>query len=54
VLGAAAFGVYDLTNLATLRGYSMSMTIVDIAWGTFASALGGSAAYKLVIARQTR
>ena len=54
VLGMAAFGVYDLTNLATLRGYSVSMTIVDIAWGTFASALGGSAAYRLVIARANR
>ena len=54
VLGAAAFGVYDLTNLATLRDYSLSMTVVDIAWGMFASAAGGSAAYKLVIARRTR
>ena len=51
VLGAAAFGVYDLTNLATLRGYSLTMTVVDIAWGTFASALGGGAAYALVVSR---
>ena len=51
VLGLAAFGVYDLTNLATLRGYTVTMTIVDIAWGSFASALGGSAAYALVVAK---
>jgi len=54
VLGAAAFGVYDLTNLSTLRGYSLSMTVVDMLWGTLATALGGSAAYALVIARARR
>ena len=54
VLGAAAFGVYDLTNLATLRAYSVSMTIVDMLWGTLATALGGSAAYAFVIARAKR
>ncbi len=51
VLGLAAFGVYDLTNLATLRGYSLTMTVVDMAWGTFASAMGGLAAYTFVVAR---
>ncbi len=49
VLGLAAFGVYDLTNLATLRGYTVTMTVVDMAWGTLATALGGSAAYHFVI-----
>lgn len=51
VLGLAAFGVYDLTNLATLRGYTVMMTVVDMAWGTFASAMGGGAAYSLVVSR---
>jgi len=51
VLGLTAFGVYDLTNLATLRGYSPTMTVVDMAWGGFASALGGAAAYRAVIGR---
>ena len=50
VLGLAAFGVYDLTNLATLRGYTVTMTLVDMAWGTFASAVGGAAAYRAVMA----
>jgi uncharacterized membrane protein len=51
VLGLAAFGVYDLTNLATLRGYTVMMAAVDMAWGTFASAVGGGAAYALVVSR---
>ena len=54
VLGLAAFGVYDLTNLATLRGYTVLMTVVDMAWGTFATALGGAAAYRFVVARDAR
>jgi uncharacterized membrane protein len=51
LLGVTAFGVYDLTNLAILRGYSLRMTVVDMAWGAFATAVGGSAAYAFVIAR---
>ena len=51
-LGLTAFGVYDLTNLATLRGYTVTMTVVDMLWGTFATMLGGSAAYRFVIARR--
>jgi len=35
----AAFGfftymTYDLTNLATLQGWSVTLAVVDIAWGT--------------------
>lgn len=52
VLGLAAFGVYDLTNLATLRGYTVTMTVVDMAWGTFATAAGGAAAYRVVLQRR--
>ena len=49
LLGLTAFGVYDLTNLSTLRGYSVTMTVVDMLWGMLATLLGGSAAYALVI-----
>lgn len=34
VLGFVAYGTYDLTNLSTLRGWSWSVTLVDLAWGT--------------------
>lgn len=40
--GIAVYGVYNLTNKATLRGYSWTMVAVDTAWGTFAfAALAG-------------
>lgn len=54
VLGATAFGVYDLTNLAILKGYTLKMTVADMAWGTFASAVGGGAGYLAVIGRLGR
>jgi uncharacterized membrane protein len=37
-LGLFAYGTYDLTNLATLRGWSASVTVVDMAWGAFVTA----------------
>ncbi|WP_085710350.1 MULTISPECIES: DUF2177 family protein [unclassified Pseudomonas] len=39
LLGLVAYGTYDLTNWATLRGWSMQVTLMDWAWGTFATAL---------------
>ena len=35
VFGATSFGVYDLTNQATLREWRTVMTVVDILWGAF-------------------
>jgi uncharacterized membrane protein len=34
-LGCIAYATYDLTNLATLRDWSLQVTIIDIVWGTF-------------------
>ncbi|MCF4995055.1 DUF2177 family protein [Pseudomonas syringae] len=39
LLGLVAYGTYDLTNWATLRGWSMQVTLMDWAWGTVATAL---------------
>lgn len=44
VLGFVAYATYDLTNQATLSVWSWRLTLTDIAWGTFltaVSALGG-------------
>lgn len=35
LLGLCVYGVYDLTNMATLRDWSWFLSIVDMAWGTF-------------------
>lgn len=34
-LGFCMYAFYDFTNLANLKDYSWSVTIVDILWGTF-------------------
>ena len=39
VLGLAAYGTYDITNLATLKGWPPIVSAVDMAWGTFVTAL---------------
>jgi uncharacterized membrane protein len=36
---------YDLTNQATLRSWSIQLTLADIAWGMFLTALSGTAAF---------
>lgn len=36
--GFAAYMTYDLTNLATTRGWPLSITIVDLVWGTVLTA----------------
>jgi len=44
LLGALAYGTYEFTNMATLKGWSWTMVIVDVSWGlalTAVSAAGG-------------
>jgi uncharacterized membrane protein len=47
VVGLVAYGVYDLSNLATLREWSVKVCMVDMVYGAFASGVAGSLAYKL-------
>lgn len=47
LLGLFAYGTYDLTNLAVLKGWPPLLAAVDMAWGVFltaAAAAAGSAA----------
>ena len=34
LFGLISYGVYDLTNLATLTQWSATMTVIDLVWGT--------------------
>jgi uncharacterized membrane protein len=38
VFGLVAYATYDLTNQATLRNWSTTLSLVDIGWGTVLSA----------------
>jgi uncharacterized membrane protein len=48
LFGFFAYAVYDLTNLATLRGWPLSITVVDLAWGTVATAVAATASFLTV------
>jgi uncharacterized membrane protein len=39
LLGAMAYGTYELTNMATLNNWSWRMVAVDTAWGAFLTGL---------------
>jgi uncharacterized membrane protein len=42
LFGFFAYATYGLTNYATLRGWPLSLTLVDLAWGTLLSALAAA------------
>jgi len=51
LLGFLAYATYNLTNMATLRGWSALVTGADMAWGataTAAAALAGYGALRLL------
>lgn len=47
LFGALAYATYDLTNQATLRNWTLQLTLADVAWGAVASGLAGAASYYL-------
>ncbi len=56
LLGLFAYGTYDMTNLATLKGWSVSVSIVDMTWGVALTATASWVGYvvtALTVARAT-
>ena len=45
LLGLVAYATYDLTNLATLSRWPFALAVVDMAWGTLATALASVAGF---------
>jgi len=45
LLGLVCYGTYDLSNLATLRGWSTTAVAVDMAWGIVVTALAAVAGH---------
>jgi len=50
LFGLVAYATYDLTNQATLRDWPWAVTLVDLCWGTAASAVAAAAACRVTIA----
>lgn len=45
LFGFFAYATYDLTNLATLKGWPLNVVIVDIVWGIVLTASVGAASF---------
>jgi uncharacterized membrane protein len=45
LFGFFAYATYDLTNLATLKGWSAGMAMLDLAWGAVVTGLSATAGY---------
>ncbi len=50
VLGLVAYGTYDFTNLSTLKDWSLTVTLADLAWGTVLTGVSATAGYLAVTA----
>jgi len=45
IIGFLAYGTYEATNLATLKGWTYEMLSIDLAWGVFLTAVTAVAGY---------
>ena len=45
LLGLIAYGTYDLSNLATLKGWPWQLTLVDMVWGAGLTAAAACAGF---------
>ena len=53
VLGLLAYGTYDLTNLAVMKGFTVKIATIDMIWGTLlTAATAGIAAWIGLFIRQ--
>lgn len=48
LFGFFTYATYDLTNLATLKGWPLRIVIIDIIWGSFLSAVVSFSGFKIV------
>ncbi len=45
LFGLIAYATYDLTNLATLKGFPANVVLPDLAWGMFVTTVAGFAGW---------
>ena len=48
VLGAAAYGAYNMTNYALLAGWPLGISLQDWAWGTVVTSLSSYCGWRFV------
>lgn len=48
--GLCTYATYDLTNLATLRGWPVGVVVTDVAWGAALTGVSALAGYAVAMA----
>jgi uncharacterized membrane protein len=48
LFGFFTYASYDLTNLATLRNWTWSLTLIDVAWGTILASASAAITFLLL------
>ena len=48
LFGFFTYATYDLTNLATLKGWPIQIVFIDIAWGAILTAIVSTAGFYIV------
>lgn len=48
IFGLVAYATYDLTNLATMKGFKLKITVIDLAWGTFVTSATSFLSYLIL------
>lgn len=46
--GFVAYATYDLTNLATIEGWPLFVTVIDLIWGAFVASSTSALSYILI------
>ena len=47
LVGFILYAFYDLTNYATLQGWTFDMTVIDVMWGVVVCAAGAAVGYSI-------
>ena len=53
LFGLLTYGLYDMTNVATLKDFTVKIAFIDMAWGSFACATVSLLTY-LILRRQLK
>lgn len=49
LFGLFAYGTYDLTNMATLKSWSVKLVVIDMTWGVIVSGVSSAIACALAV-----
>lgn len=54
LFGFFCYATYDFTNMATLRGWPVKVSVVDIIWGVFITSASATSSYFLTLVTMSK